>query len=69
VKQEILEAAAVGAKAVPVAVAGGYILGYTLGDAAALAALVYTCLLIFKVLFSGLVSVVRWVGGRKTPQP
>jgi hypothetical protein len=66
VKQEILEAAAVGAKAVPVAVAGGYILGYTLGDAAALAALIYTCLLIIKLLLSGVLYVLRV---RKTPQP
>lgn len=68
-KQEIAEFASAAGKGGVVAIAAGSIFGYTLGDAAAFAALVYTSLLIAKTLFAGGVYVTRWLRGRKAPQP
>ena len=66
-KSEIAESIAAAGKAGVITIAGASILGYTLGDAAAFAALVYTSLLIAKFLVDATLRFVRWMRARKSP--
>lgn len=68
-KQEFLEAASAAGKGSVVAIAAGSIFGYTLGDAAAFAALIYTTLLVAKLLIDSSLRFVRWLSARKARDP
>ena len=68
-KQEIAEFASAAGKGGVVAIAAGSIFGFTLPEAAAFAALIYTSLLIVGWLFDRTRAAIRWFRNRKVPQP